>query len=359
MRRWFIPGVVGLGGGFLGAGLFIWNQHLRPVWAHLHIAGLATLVGLIGTLGGLITVLVGLFSLSQVDERLEGQRSEMLAKIQSDLKEFGAEQTRALEEKFRTLQQQGMQALTISSMTSWIGNPDDLVAYAEKALQLFPELPYLREQIGLRFASATVTWHWQRIAGAFFQQTVQNNLSPNDYHMRAAEWLEKAVEASQRVPLERPGEVYLRLAQMYALDQQWRRAEENWQQYLNVPADNRRMLNVPDWAILAIHAPSLEAISDMMKTVGQQQIGLDDPRLFPTEKLVYWLGVRSNGLGYQNLEPVVIQIRLVGNANYAIILATEPSTPICTFDSPQRLQLCLSEQSIDILCPWKRQAIPM
>jgi len=284
------PIVYGALGVIIGAALISWDGQLHAVWNGLGFAGMGALIGLIGALAGLVTILIGIYQLSQLDQRIERAMDESVRKSQKEIAQHREEQTNQVNEleqqvtdrfntlkkeltgNFGTMQQDLVRALSLSSMVNFTQDADMAESYAEKALSVFPELPYLRETLGVRFAQSTVIRQWRQLVGPIYQSEVPQ-FHPDDYRVRAIRWLEEAVRASAQkdapVPLETPSQIYLHLAQMYTLDGQWGRGESYWQQYLKTRSPDER-LEPQEWAALIWHAPSDRAVYDRLQQSGHK-----------------------------------------------------------------------------------------
>lgn len=187
----------------------------------------------------------------------------------------------------------------------------------ERQLELFPELPYIREQLGLRFAGTTIEAHWRKIITVRVFPLLPNSFPLRDYRLLAVKWILAALDAASQVSnpviLNDPPMVHLRLSQMYSLDGQWQAADRSWHTFCSswTANPNRMALGPQDWATLLANAPSGETVRQRMEDVGEKPVAFEDaPFGVANDTFIWMLAIcrtapnREGGLQH----PVVCQL---------------------------------------------------
>lgn len=182
--------------------------HIPLALSQLGLAGLASIVGGIATIGGIATGLIGLYSLTSINEKIDKAIKMEKKSWQKQLNEEMVRNLRAFSEY-----NEG----TVKS------DIREAALCMEKALKFQPELPLAAEHIGMRFSKATGEWAWGLIdRSRNFEFTFNNygrvnTLSPtqyesNEYRHYAITWLERALLVTGNVPL-----IKYELAKLYIL----------------------------------------------------------------------------------------------------------------------------------------------
>lgn len=182
--------------------------HIPLALSQLGLAGLASIVGGIATIGGIATGLIGLYSLTSINEKIDKA-------IEMEKKSW---QKQLHEEMVRNLH-----AFSEYNEGTVKNDIREAAQCMENALKFQPELPLAAEHMGMRFSKATCEWAWGLIDRhrnsefAFPNYGRLNSLSPTlcesgEYRHYAITWLERALLVTENVPL-----IKYELAKLYIL----------------------------------------------------------------------------------------------------------------------------------------------
>lgn len=181
-------------------------HHSLPSLGALGLAGLASIVGGIATFGGIITGLIGLYSLTSINEKIQEAIANEKKVWKSQLDEQLSIHMRAFSEYNRGLSESNIRRAS---------------ECMENALKLELELPLVAEYMGTRFAEATFRWAWHQIDRSQdfkVRLNIYGGLEPDaymeegDYRHDAIKWLEnvKTVDGDRALH-------WMKLEKLYAL----------------------------------------------------------------------------------------------------------------------------------------------
>ncbi len=181
-------------------------KYSLPALGYLGLAGLASIVGGVATLGGIITGLIGLYSLVSINEKIQAAINDEKKVLKGQLDKQLSINMRAVSEYNRGLSESNIRRAS---------------EHMENALKLQSELPLVSEHMGSRFAEATFRWAWHKIdrsqdfkvrLNRYGGSTLETDMEEGDYRHDAIKWLEnvKTVDGEQAL-------YWVKLAKLYAL----------------------------------------------------------------------------------------------------------------------------------------------
>ncbi len=345
-------------GVIIGSILVTWDKELHGVWNGLGLTGLGVLIGLIGALAGLITILIGMYQLSQLDERIKRFADDRVNKLENQVTEqlhtLRDEDTR----KFATMQQELVRALSLSSMVNFTQDASVAESYAQRALDEFEALPYVREILGGRFAQNTILWHWKELVSTNFSKDIPSFHPLQDYRVQAIQWLRGAVDYCDQgsVHLEKPRETFLHLTQLFTLNDQWDKSIIYWRRYLSECANisEKISLQPQDWALLTWRAPSLDAIQQRLREHGMQPVAIGDlPDHISNDHYVLCLGIpKTPSIRYGTSRPIVYQLAPSSTLEKWQVNQLPTQEPLVQGASINELQKWLDKRLEMILTIW-------
>ncbi|MCI0184845.1 tetratricopeptide repeat protein [Sulfoacidibacillus ferrooxidans] len=230
-------------------------KYSLPALGSLGLAGLASIVGGVATFGGIITGLIGLYSLGSINEKIE-------AAIDAEKKVWNSQINKQLSIHMRAVAEynRGLSESDIRRASE----------YMESALRLQPELPLVSENIGTRFAEATFRWAWHRIdrsQGFNVRLTTYGNLDPDlyleegDYTHDAIRWLEDVREVDGERNMH-----WMKLAKLYSLIGDHRKMMSSLQHAFNLSEETTNY-GVEDIGILLWNCSDAGQVDEICKTI--------------------------------------------------------------------------------------------
>ncbi len=267
------------------------------------LATLGTLLGAIAVLGGLITALIGVFTLSSIDERILSATAKENARRNHELDERWSQYAFALEKYWAAL------------------NESDLVQagkYMDEAYQLSDQtLTVAAYGMFQRYWEATKTWAWDQIDPAnlsHYQATIGvtvNVISPTsvveqygnatsgsgkrDYSADCIKWGERALGAAT---LPNPASLHLQLAQAYALQGKNGQALAHLRDSLSSNPD-QIFHRVQDWAFLFWNWDNEDTVGSLLKILGKERI-----QVTPAQ-VEQWAAAKASDIYQGTMAPVI------------------------------------------------------